>query len=56
MIVPRNFAGLQVTLLVNLSPRLKHWSEMLAFLEKPRDRHLAGFNACQGLCIVVGCS
>ena len=44
MILPRNFAGLQVTLVVNLSPILKHWSGMLAFPEKQKDRHLAGFN------------
>ena len=43
MILPRNFAGLQVTLVVNLSPTLKHWSGMLAFPEK-QDRHLAGFD------------
>ena len=45
MILPRNFAGSQVTLVVNLSPTLKHWSGMLAFPEKQKgDRHLAGLN------------
>ena len=41
MILPRNFTG---WLAVNLSSRLKHWSGMVAFLEKQKDRHLAGFN------------
>ena len=41
MIIPRNFTGLQVKV-VNLSPRLKHWSGMLAFLEKQKDRHSIG--------------
>ena len=57
MILPRNLAGLQVTLVVNLSPILKHWSGMLASL---READWIGTwqASIQGqvLCIIVGCS
>ena len=44
MIFPRNLAGLEFTLVVDLSPRLKHLSGMLAFPEKQNDTHFSDFN------------